>query len=94
MVSSTSGRWHRKLNHLTQLRRPVQLRGKKLGFMMKDSLSGVDMLPDPLDLSMRGGAGIKTYGLWMVSVLKEPGAQPCWLVSAGTKRHARRQSYG
>jgi glycosyltransferase involved in cell wall biosynthesis len=52
--------------------------------MIRNGLSGIDVLVDSHDLAVPEGTGIKTYGLQLISVLKEFGANPDLLVSART----------
>ncbi|HWB61244.1 MAG TPA: glycosyltransferase family 1 protein [Chthoniobacteraceae bacterium] len=52
--------------------------------MNKNGLSGLDVLIDSHDLAMPAGTGIKSYGLQLISVLKDLGATPELLVSSRT----------
>jgi len=52
--------------------------------MIGNDLSGIDVLLDSHDLAIPEGTGIKSYGLQLISVLKELGANPDLLVSSRT----------
>ena len=55
--------------------------------MIKNGLEDVDVLIDSYDLAVAEGTGIKSYGLQLISVLKEFGANPELLVSARTSHN-------